>query len=231
MKIIGHRGAAGLAVENTIDSIKAAIAADVWGIELDLRLTADRHFVVCHDSNLRRVTGVNLEIKKATLEQVKSVVHNNTHAILTAREAIRHILRANSSTYIILEIKGKKWVKEAHKLLDGFALADKKRLILASFNLKDLRDVQKQHPTIKFLYHFHALPAGLALLSAKRNHAWGVGINVRYFSRLMVLASKNLQLTTVVFTVNSPKKAKSLQRMGVDYIITDFPDRFAILSQ
>jgi glycerophosphoryl diester phosphodiesterase len=131
---------------------------------------------------------------------------------------------------IILEIKGKRWVKALCKLLDSYAVAERKRFILASFNLKDLREVQRLYPRLKYLYLYHNVPIGLNLLLARKQEAWGIGIGVNYFSRLMVMASRNLQLTTVAYTVNSKKKAKLLQKMGVDYIITDYPDRFAILD-
>ena len=41
MLIIGHRGAAGLAPENTIDAMAAGVAAGVDMLELDVRLTRD----------------------------------------------------------------------------------------------------------------------------------------------------------------------------------------------
>jgi glycerophosphoryl diester phosphodiesterase len=48
-EIIGHRGAAGLAPENTLASFSRACAVGVDGIELDVHLSADEHVVVHHD--------------------------------------------------------------------------------------------------------------------------------------------------------------------------------------
>lgn len=47
--IIAHRGASGLAPENTLAAVEVAIAAGADGIELDVHLTADGHVVVHHD--------------------------------------------------------------------------------------------------------------------------------------------------------------------------------------
>lgn len=231
MKVFGHRGAAGLAVENTITSIKAALETGVWGIELDLRLTADNHFVLSHDANIRNGKHGKLRIEKSTLEDVQKITLPENNSVPTAREAIRHILRANNSTMIYLDIKGKNWVGQLIKFIEKYPLAERNRFIVASFNLKDLRQVQKVYPRLKYLYLFKSLPIGLHLLLARKQEAWGIGISVKYFSRLMVVATRNLGLITVAYTVNSPKKAKTLQKMGVDYIVTDFPDRFAILNK
>ena len=51
--IIGHRGAAGLAPENTISAFKRACAIEVDAIELDVILTADSKIVVHHDYYLK----------------------------------------------------------------------------------------------------------------------------------------------------------------------------------
>lgn len=48
-EIIGHRGAAGLAPENTLASFSRACAVGVNGIELDVHLSADHQVVVHHD--------------------------------------------------------------------------------------------------------------------------------------------------------------------------------------
>src|SRR5688572_24217312 len=55
MKIIGHRGAAGIALENTAESIKAALALPIDGMEIDVRRTKDGHLVVIHDEDTSRI--------------------------------------------------------------------------------------------------------------------------------------------------------------------------------
>lgn len=56
MKIIGHRGAAGLALENTLESLRAGINAGAHSIEFDVRLTKDGEVVLCHDSDLKKIS-------------------------------------------------------------------------------------------------------------------------------------------------------------------------------
>ena len=51
--VIGHRGAAGLAPENTLAAFKRALNLDVDAIELDVLLTSDRKLIVHHDYHLK----------------------------------------------------------------------------------------------------------------------------------------------------------------------------------
>lgn len=52
--IIAHRGASGLAPENTLPAFRAAIEAGADGIELDVHLTRDGHLAVHHDYRISR---------------------------------------------------------------------------------------------------------------------------------------------------------------------------------
>lgn len=73
-KIIAHRGVydnQGI-FENTVAAFDRAKAGGVWGIEFDLRWTKDLQPVVLHDANLRRVFGIDLNIHRYSLTDIKS---------------------------------------------------------------------------------------------------------------------------------------------------------------
>ena len=55
-KIIGHRGAAAYAPENTLESIHTAADMGVEWVELDVKLTQDGVPVIFHDATLDRTT-------------------------------------------------------------------------------------------------------------------------------------------------------------------------------
>lgn len=67
---IGHRGASGHAVENTLAAFALAsdLGADMW--ELDLQLTSDGVCVVSHDDHLLRIFGVDRFISKLTAAEL-----------------------------------------------------------------------------------------------------------------------------------------------------------------
>jgi len=54
MLIVGHRGAAGVAPENTLASFREAIRAGADWLEFDVRFTNDGIPIIIHDSTLKR---------------------------------------------------------------------------------------------------------------------------------------------------------------------------------
>jgi glycerophosphoryl diester phosphodiesterase len=72
-KIIAHRGDHDnkKVLENTLAAFEASRRAGAWGVELDVRWTADGVPVVFHDADLRRVFGVNQLLQKFTLPQLR----------------------------------------------------------------------------------------------------------------------------------------------------------------
>jgi hypothetical protein len=73
MFIIGHRGAAGLAPENTLASFKKAYELDVDMIEFDVRLTKDNIPVLMHDSRLGRTHHSRQSINNLTHIEIKKL--------------------------------------------------------------------------------------------------------------------------------------------------------------
>ena len=72
---IGHRGAAALAPENTLQSFRTALAAGVDLIEFDLLQLRDGNVVVAHSNDLHEVShGVaSGTVRNWTLEKLREV--------------------------------------------------------------------------------------------------------------------------------------------------------------
>ena len=71
--IIGHRGAGGVAPENTRVAIEQAILAGAQWVEIDVQETAYGEVVVIHDSDLMKIAGVDLKVWDASVEGITSV--------------------------------------------------------------------------------------------------------------------------------------------------------------
>ncbi len=69
--IIGHRGAAFDAPENTLSSFKLAFAQGADGIECDVHLTRDQKIVAIHDPDMTRLSGVAAKIAEHTFEELR----------------------------------------------------------------------------------------------------------------------------------------------------------------
>ncbi len=68
---IAHRGASGIAPENTLAAFNKAIEIGVDAVEFDLHGTADGEVVVIHDATLNRTTSLSGLVRKKRLETIK----------------------------------------------------------------------------------------------------------------------------------------------------------------
>jgi len=72
IRVIGHRGAAAFAPENTLPSFRHAVEVGADAVELDLHRTADGHLVVIHDDTLPRTTDGIGSVEERTLEELRT---------------------------------------------------------------------------------------------------------------------------------------------------------------
>jgi glycerophosphoryl diester phosphodiesterase len=72
-RIIGHRGAAENAPENTLESFRAAAAEGAQWVEFDAKLTADNAVIILHDDDLDRTTTGKGPAKLKTLAELQSL--------------------------------------------------------------------------------------------------------------------------------------------------------------
>ena len=68
--VIGHRGAAAHAPENTLASIRSAAALGASWVEFDVKLTADGRCIVFHDDALDRTTDGRGAVSTATHDEI-----------------------------------------------------------------------------------------------------------------------------------------------------------------
>lgn len=105
VKLVAHRGAHGPGgeVENTLPAIQRCVALGVWGVELDIRLTADGEAVIHHDVDAGRLWGrPDIVIEETTfaslrrelpeiphLEEVLALAAGKVHLMLEIKESWR----------------------------------------------------------------------------------------------------------------------------------------------
>ena len=71
MEVIGHRGARGLAPENTIAALQKGLEHHVDMLELDLRVTRDDVVILHHDPDLVDPDGHKHKISDNTYKTLK----------------------------------------------------------------------------------------------------------------------------------------------------------------
>jgi len=71
--IFAHRGASAHAPENTLAAFNLARTQGADAIELDVKLSADGHVIVIHDTTVNRTTGASGKVKDLTLADLRAL--------------------------------------------------------------------------------------------------------------------------------------------------------------
>ncbi|MAU58295.1 MAG: glycerophosphodiester phosphodiesterase [Flavobacteriaceae bacterium] len=223
--VIGHRGAAGHEVENTIPSIDKAISLGVDAVEVDVFLCKSGELVVFHDKNLSRLTNSNAFIESLTLDSINKIDVINNHKIPTLEEVIKFI---NKRVHLNIELKGLNTAKPTYELLQSLFL-NKQDLIdkisISSFNWEELDIIYNLDNDISTAVLTETKAIERAINQAKKINAKAINIDYKLLNRKVVKMIKSEYLIINAWTVNEIHQIKRMINLGVDGIITDFPDR------
>ena len=222
MIIIGHRGAAGLAPENTIASMQAGLDSGADMIELDVRLTRDGIPVLIHDKTTRRTHNENVCVNRTTLADLQADTIDEP--IPTLNDVLHQFFGR-----IILNIECKE-IGSGSVVFDIVApyithKTDWQYVIFSSFYASELRAIREK-----------SIDAPLALIhkhnpfSFVQHHAFlnlsAVGFSKLTMNPLAIAIAKKRGIKTYVYTVNKVTTAKVIERQGLDGIVTNYPNIF-----
>jgi glycerophosphoryl diester phosphodiesterase len=241
---IAHRGASGLAPENTIAAIETAIDMGADMIALDVHVTKDGKVVVFHDLKVDRTTNGTGFVHDFTLEELKELDAGSWfdpkfagERIPTLDEALSHI---NGRVKCIIELKTKGGI-----FYEGFSeivvdiIKANKGLswcILESYDEKYLDEAFAYDPKVQikqiligedntnlFSYFIRTRD----LMNTRETHKYLSAINPPFHAlserRIFALHSRKLKVYT--FLVDEKEEMIKAMHMGVDGIITNYPDR------
>ena len=223
MLVIGHRGAAGLAPENTIEAIAAGVAAGADMIELDIRMTKDEKIVVIHDARLLRTHGHRDSVANISYEQLVALTKDKPVPLLS--EVLDQFFGV---TLLNIEIKSRgAGVKLVHLLKKGYIkrVSDWDNVIISSFMGYELVRIRRM-----------AKKANLALLHSRNPFIFiayhrfikftAVGFHRLYLNKFALEIAHKAGLFTYVYTVNRPGSMTHLAKQGIDGVVTNYPDKF-----
>lgn len=231
-KRIAHRGASGEYPENTRLAFVKAIEARVDMIELDCQLTQDGHVVIFHDERLMRTAGVRGEVKSRTLEQLKKLDvgrwKKNSYKgerILTLEEALATI---GGNADLCLEIKSYPDAIPGIELKILFTLSHYDyldRTILSSFDYRCLIRVRDLAPEAAIGVIFGSHVKQDPFDAVERLAATSIHVQKELATRNFLERAWEEGLDVYVWTVNELRDLQTFAAMGVQGLISDFPDR------
>ena len=215
---IGHRGAKGHRLENTLSSFQKALELGVDGIELDVHLSSDGVVVVLHDATVDRTTTQQGPVKDFTAAQLQLLGIPSLEQVLAMIPA---------SVFVNIEIKAIEATLPVLALIEK-QMTDRavtyKHFHISSFDWEVLRILKKRNPNI-LLGVLTEDDLGKALTFAEHIDAHSIN---PYFQLLTVeqvtlIHQKGFKVYT--WTVNSPEDITFVRNLNVDGSISDFPDR------
>ena len=245
-EVIAHKGASGLAPENTLAAFSMALEMGVDMVELDVRQTKDEEIVVIHDETLDRTTNGKGLVHDYTLEEIKQLDAGSwfdpefrDQRVPTLKEVLDTI---KGKCKVLIEIKhmdhphyedfAEKLIDIIHKEDNGFEWC-----ILQSYEMEYLEAAhQYDHriQTKKLLIGEDSTPLFAFYIETKMH----LGRASKEGGRLLALNPEYTTLSTrrvfrmhargfkvYTYPVNDRQDMIRMLHMGVDGIITDYPER------
>ncbi|HZG50504.1 MAG TPA: glycerophosphodiester phosphodiesterase [Pyrinomonadaceae bacterium] len=249
--VMAHRGGAALWPENTAHAFAQAVALGADVLEMDLHATADGALVVIHDATVDRTTNGAGRVSALTLAELKRLdagyrwtndggrthpFRNKGMTVPTLREVLDEFPRARLN--IDIKQAQPSLVKSFCRMLSETRAAA--RVTVASFNSQTLAEFRRECPDVSTAAGTDEVFALSADLQAGRGLAAGrarfrvvqvpetIGGRA-WLTAELVAAAQRAGLEVHVWTVNDEAGMRRLVALGVDGIITDYPDKLLAL--
>lgn len=210
MLIIGHRGAKGLAPENTIAALQAAIDSKVDMIEFDVRTTKDHMVVIHHDPDIN-----GLDIAKTDFTDLKAAMPNLT----SLHVALNYI---SGRCPVIIEVKKGSDVAVVIEVLNTANLSAHQQV--ASFNMPILKALRAAFPDMQLVV-LEKWSGVRASYRARKLHTDLLCMNQLWLWSGFIRAMSKRGYKLIAYSLNNPKKAKRWAVAGLYGAVTDYPDK------
>jgi len=244
--VIAHRGGRSLGPENTLYTFQQAADLGVGVLELDLRSTKDGHLVVIHDETVDRTTNGTGTVNSYDLDDLKKLDAAYRWSAKTAASfplrgqgiqvpTLSEVFEAFPELRVNIEIKDIRpdSLSKICRAIRDYNMMD--NVMIASFDAGALDEFRSLCPEV-------ATSAGaseaivfywlqwLHLGSIYAPDAQALQIPEKYGDNLIVNqrfveAAHNRNMRVHVWTVNDANTMKQLIQLGVDGIMTDYPQR------
>jgi len=223
--VIGHRGAGGVAPENTRAAIERAISAGAQWVEIDVQETADGEVVVIHDSDLMKNAGVDLKVWDATVDEITAVDIGSSFDPQFHDERVptlREILNlCKGRIGIIIELKsyghGQMLEQRVVDLVEASGSVDEVQCM--SLKPGVVAQLKKLRPDWRV-----GLLLSLAVGDVRNIAADFLAVNARFATSRMVQEAHEAHKLLYAWTLNDPVSISRMVGRGVDGVITDYPD-------
>lgn len=230
-RVIGHRGAAARAPENTLAGFRRAKALGCTWVEFDVRLTADGVLVLCHDPKLDRTTNGAGLISTLTLAEVRRCDAGprfgpefTGEIVPTLDEAL--LLCAEIGLGANIEMKadpGRQYATAAAVTETLRRLECRLPTLVSSFDITALAALRRRDPDVPLGLLFRVVPRDWSGIAQRLSCAM-IGADHRRLRRGRIAEIRAAGYQVAAYTVNDPARARRLYDWGVSAVFSDTPD-------
>ena len=219
--IIGHRGAAGLAPENTLAGFRLAARLKVNAVELDVQVV-DGRLAVFHDEDLKRLLGIDLRLEHLSWTRLRGFDIGQGERIPELHEVLDVV---PDEIGVNVELKGPGTGRACARYLNNRRAGS--ALLVSSFLVAELEAFREEiQPGM------NDIPLGLllrrhnpdALDLARALGAWSLHIADSLADHTFIESIIGQGFQVFVYTVNCVKRCERLRRSGVHGVFTDYPN-------
>ena len=233
MKIFAHKGASGYAPENTLIAIKKAIEMKVDGIEIDIQLTRDGRIVLMHDWKVDRTTTGRGYVYELDFDYIRTLdagqwfTKDFIGEVVPTLEEVLDILPQDMMLNIEIKDTARHHSKIEEKLLEVLKKYPDKfeNIIVSSFHHDKIKKLQELEPKLKL-----ALLTNSEFIEIEKYLSNNGLKPYSYHPELDLISKKDVEILhengikVFVWTVNKEEDLAYLEKLGVDGVITNYPD-------
>jgi len=224
--IIGHRGAMGHVAENTIPSIKKAMELGVDGIEIDVFKCKTGELVVFHDEKLDRLTNASGLIESLELDSIKKITVLDKYRIPTLEEVL---ILIDGKVKLNIELKGQGTASPTNDIINQYINKGgwtNDKFIISSFKWDELEKFRSLNSLIPIavLVNTRVNPIE-ALPFARKVKAIAINPNFKDLNQDNIKEIQSNGFKVFPYTINELDDIERMIKLGVDAIITDYPER------
>lgn len=231
--VIGHRGAAGSAPENTLAGLRRAKALGCRWVEFDLRLTADGALILLHDTRIDRTTD---GIGKAAALPLAAIRRRDAgrwfarafagERIPTLEEAVATLAELGLGANIELKSAPMRAAETGARAAEAITRLWPAQLpppLISSFLTPALAAARERAPAIARGLLFRAVPKNWQALAESLDCAT-IHADCRRLRRAGVEQIRRSGYPLLAYTVNDAARARRLFDWGVTSVFSDVPE-------
>ncbi|MEN8790454.1 MAG: glycerophosphodiester phosphodiesterase [Flavobacteriaceae bacterium] len=222
--VIGHRGAMGYETENTLASVQKALDLGVDMIEIDVFRIRSGEIVVFHDKTVDRLSNGGGKIEEYDIVGVKGLTLKGNHKIPQIQDVLRLV---DKKTMLNIELKGADTADRTNFIIGRYIENNDWTLdqfLISSFNWQELSDIRKMNKEIAIAVLVEGDPLK-AIPVAQELNAVAINPDYKMLNQDNIDAIQKAGFKVYTWTVNDPEEIEKLKKMGVDGIISDYPER------